>query len=552
MGMRGTVVVALSLAAGLSAQSVSNSSDAERATESLRKITRELNDTTRRLQSDLGRIIDRDDRRFRLRDRTPIAGADADLVSGPADLMWAAKQKFTVFRMLTARDAKGEPATAADLEHIQQSVVDARKRVDAATAVLRRMLVVSAANLDRTKEAAEKLRRDQLWRSRAEAEDAAKQALMLLPLDQEQASAQDDTAQKVWDSLASAKTRQAAIPVRFARRQRVTVIDEASYRFAITDSGIEDGAGRHVFYQEEWVQRGPSVIRLRWRVGMDPGSGRHILLKRYSPVELRGELANLYEQRDRYYLWYLEPEDDSAEPTRDEIESALAGLTHAREALRAAATGYLNGVRDALSRQDRDSGSPKQPRVDYGLPDELRVKLFAIRAHIARVPEILGLEEAVRGAVSAAEAAIRDMEPLAALANRGALDRAFVLDRSDLAVDSVRSAEAEALRFLPPDSTRSEDTFPAMGRNMIVRIRQAPTRTPQGNAVKCVQEIWQLNGGALGDREVRRVVSLILIDPRTGNQTHAGTATRYYKAAPEDVLEEIYDEYAADDVVKGG
>ena len=83
---------------------------------------------------------------------------------------------------------------------------------------------------------------------------------------------------------------------------------------------------------------------------------------------------------------------------------------------------------------------------------------------------------------------------------------------------------------------------------MIVRIRRASSRN---GAVKCLQEIWRMESGMLGYREVSRTVSLILIDPRTGNQTRVGGATRYYKASAGDVLEEIFDEYAADEVSLG-
>jgi hypothetical protein len=55
-----------------------------------------------------------------------------------------------------------------------------------------------------------------------------------------------------------------------------------------------------------------------------------------------------------------------------------------------------------------------------------------------------------------------------------------------------------------------------------------------------------------GTSEVRRAVSLILIEPLTGIQTRAGGATKYYRASPETVLEEVFDEYAADDVSLGG
>ena len=86
-----------------------------------------------------------------------------------------------------------------------------------------------------------------------------------------------------------------------------------------------------------------------------------------------------------------------------------------------------------------------------------------------------------------------------------------------------------------------------MERNVIIRIRRAPSRDPQNAAVKCVQEIWRMETGMLGYREVSRTVSLILIDSRTGIQTRAGSAARSYKASPEDV----YDEYAADEVSFG-
>jgi len=171
---------------------------------------------------------------------------------------------------------------------------------------------------------------------------------------------------------------------------------------------------------------------------------------------------------------------------------------------------------------------------------------------VARVPVILQLENKVRGAISQAELAVQGLEPLAAWSNRVPKPASpNLLDRSDWAIDSVRDAETEALRTLPPDSSRDEDSFPAMERNMIVRIRRAPSRNPQDAAVKCVQEIWRMESGILGNREVSRTVSLILIDPRTGNQTRVGGATKSYKASPEDILEEIYDEYASDEISLG-
>ncbi len=543
MGFHGTLAVGFLLSAGL-AQAAPDAApgvtDAERATAELRGITRQLNDAVRRFYAHLGQEIDRHDRGYRRTGRTQVPGADTDLSIGPADLMSTATQKFTAFRMLAAPDNRYAPEAAADLALIGQLIPEARKRVDEGTAVLRRMMLVSAAQLGRSEESAAKPRRDQLFKARAAADEAAQQALMAFPLDQEQPCAQDETAAHIWTTLTTAKTP--AIPIRIEPRRRMTLIREAAYRFAVTDSGIEDNEGRHVFYQEEWVQRGPAVIRLRWRVAVETATGQHVLLKRYSSVELHGDLNDLYDRRDRYYLWYLEPDEDAAEPTHEELEAALAGVTRARAAVRIAADDFRNGVREALA---------KQEPLDSGLPDDMRQKLFAIRAQIARVPGILQLENAVRASVSKAEAAIRDLEPLAAWLNQPGrrAEKGLMLDRSDIAIDSVRSAETEALRTLPPDIARDEESFPAMEPNMIVRIRRVPSRNPQNNTVKCVQEIWRMETGTLGNREVKRIVSLIVVDPKTGQQTHAGTATRYYRAAPEELLEEVYDEYAADDVV---
>jgi hypothetical protein len=534
MGIPGrSIAVTTVLAAGLLGNTIGpppSLADTDRAADSLRQVTGELTQAQRNFYTHLNQTIARHDHGYRLENRTQVQSADVDLTIGPADLMSSASQKFTTFRMLATRSETYQPAPVADLERMQLLIGEARKRVDAGTAILRRLLVVSAMDMDRNRDASIKTHRDRLLKARSAAEEAAKQALLAFPLDQPDGSAPEETAQRAWD--------RPRIPLRFEHRKRVTLINETSFRLALTDSGIEDNRGRHIFYQEEWAQRGPSVIRFRWRVAVETTTGEHVLLKRYSPLELQGDLEDLYTHRDRDYLWYLEPPDDSAEPTRDELESALAGVARSREALRIAERDFGNGICDALARQEN--------AVDGGLPDGMRQRLYAIRAHLARVPAMLQLEDKVRGAVSQAELAVQTLEPLAAWSNRKPASND--LERSDREIDSVRDAEAEALKTLPPDiSANNEDTFPAIERNMIVRIRRAPSRNPQ-DAVKCVQEIWRMERGMLGDREVSRTVSLILIDPRTGNQTRAGSAARRYKASPEDILEEVYDEYASDEV----
>jgi len=535
------------------------SSQADKVIEGFRQITKELNESVKTFYTHLDQEIARHDRGYRLQNRQQIQGADADLIGGPPDITWAAIRKFTSFRMLAVREndkAAPEPAAAADLEHIQQLIIEARKRVDASTATLRRLLVISVADFDPREDATAKARHDQLLKARVAAEEAAKRAMLTLPIDmqnvdQPDATAPEDIAEKAWDLLGRALPAQTspaqkqpapAVPIRFERRKRVTLINEFSYRMAMTDSGIEDSHGRHIFYQEEWVQRGQSVIRFRWRVAVETATGEHILLKRYPPRELQGALDSLYGHRDRDYVWYLEPPDDATEPKRDEIESALAEVARSREAVHAAAMDFKTWVRNAMARQD----------VDSGLPDGMRQRLFAIRAHLARVPAVLEAESTVRRAISQAEMAVRDLEPLAAWANRkSGADWVQLLDRSDWEIDSTRNAETEALRTLPPDSARAEDQFPALDKNVIIRIRNPHSKNPGDKTVRCLQEVWRMETGPIGTREVSRIVSLILVDPRTGNQTRVGGASKIYKASPEDILEEIFDEYAADEVSLG-
>jgi hypothetical protein len=554
-------------------------SDTDRAIEGFRQVARDLNDSVKAFYKHLEQAIARHDHGYKTENGRPVQGADVDLIGGPPDVTWAAIQKFVSFRMLASRKegrAVHDPAVA-DLERIEQLILETRKRVEASTPVLRRLLIVSVGDFDAQNDAAVKPRHDQLLKARLVAEEAAKRAMLALPIEQPEAGAPEDNAEKAWDQLGRLFPRQSAsalsvpeekgdltsksqtqtapaVPIGFERRKRVTLVNEISYRMAVTDSGIEDDQGRHIFYQEEWVQRGQSVIRFRWRVAVETETGQQILLKRYPPRELTGDLEELYGHRDRDYAWYLEPPDDSPEPTRDALDSALAEVAHNREAVHAAAQTFKNGIGEALAQQDRLNASVKEPPVDSGLPDGMRQRLYAIRAHMARVPAILESENAVRRAISQAESSVRNLEPLAAWSNRISNpppDWVQLLDRSDWEIDSVRNAETEALRSLPPDSSRTSEQFPALDKNVIIRMRRLRSKNAQDLSVHCLQEIWRMETKSIGTREVRRIVSLILIDPQTGNQTRVGSATRYYKASDGDLLEEIFDEYAADAVSLG-
>ena len=570
-----SVLITIGLATGLMGQTALPASGTEKAIAEFRQLTRELNETVRSFSGHVDQAIARHDRGYRLEDGRLVPAADADLIGGPSDVTWAAIRKFVSFRLMAAVHA-GVPihdAAAADLERIQNLILEIGKDVDASAPVLRSLLVVSVADLDPHSDLGAKAGHEQLLKARGAAEDAARRAMLVLPLDQPNDTAAEENAEKMWDALGrampwrksaaqgaseTADSRKAdpnppAIPVAFERRRRFTLINEGAYRMAITDSGIDDAQGRHLFYQEEWVQRGQSVIRYRWRVGVDAATGEHVMLRRYPARELQGTLAEVYDRRDRDYIWYLEPPDDAAEPTRDAIELALSEVQLAGVAVRNAAKDFKATIRDELAKQDVRHSLANEPVVDSGLPEGIRLSLFTVRAHLARVAGVMAAENAVRGAIKEADAKVRDLEPLAAWSNKFANSPGWaqVLDRSDREIEGVRDAETEALRAIPPDSARGDQQFPAMDKNSIIRMRRPRTKIPNDKNVQCLQEVWRVEVGPYGTREVKRMVSLVLIDPETGSQTRVGGATRYYKLSDGEVLEEVFDEYAADEVGLG-
>jgi hypothetical protein len=462
----------------------------------------------------------------------------------------------------------GEPAALNDLRRIQDSIAEARRRVDVSAAVLRRQMVIPVAELNASKDAVAKAKREHVafLKAREAVEAAAVQALGALPIDQSEASPQSERAQRVWNRLGrgvparvSRPSPQPAppIPIRFEPRKRVTLVREEYYRIAIADSGVEDDRGRHIFYQEEWVQRSNSVIRYRWRVAVETATGEHVLVRRYPPLVLHASLDDVYDRNDRDYLWSLEPPSGSREPARGDVESVLADMARSRDAIGVTVRDFRAAIREALAEQDRLQRDRRQPVVDSGLPDPLRQTLFALRAHMARVPTVLDAEDNVRQAIGRAERTIRNLEPLAAWANKediGTLQRmdwAQLLDRSDSEIDLMRNAEAEAWAALPPDVINTGNSFPALEKNTIVRIRGMRSKNTRDGAVGYLEEVWRMESGATGTREVRRMVSLILIDPRTGNQTRESSGTVTYKVHADDVLQSIFDEYASDEVSLG-
>ncbi len=550
----------------LSAQS-SKPADADNTIQGLDEVTKDLIGTVKAFHKHLDEAIARRDRGYRAPDGSQIPAADADLNSGQADVIVTALRKLVAFRMLAARGGSYQPAAAADADRIQKLIAESRQRVDASSSVLRRLLVVSVNDMNRNADAQVKVRHERLLRVRAEAQEAAKMAFLALPIDLPETDSPEDSPQKAWDlQLAGLpiSPKQGAMPavpprknagefrpLRIGRRRRFTLIREPSLRMALTDSGAEDRNGR-LFYQEEWVQRGSTVVWMRWRVAVDPATGQHILIKRYQPLEFTGSLRRHY-QSGVHNIWTMEPAEDASEPSRGEVESAIAVVERARLAVDEALRNYCNAIRGALLRDDHARDAAGEAPLDSGLSDGIREYLFATRADLAGVKTILDLESRIHSAIARGSRAEQALEPLAAWANRRA-DWERLLDGADREVDSLRDADAEALAALPPHTSKAEEEFPALARNLVVRMRALPVRNivaPDGR-VRFLQEVWRIDTGMRGSSgEVRRIVTLMIVDPKTGVQTRAAGGTKLYPLGPSGLLEEVFDEYAAQEVIVG-
>lgn len=565
------------MAGALTAQTTGQTTtltDADHAIEGLRQAARDLTDAVRRFHSDLDEAIDRYDRGYRAADGRQMQGADAGLTGGPADIVQESVRRFAAWRMLSARDASYQPPPVADMDRIQNLIEGAHRRIEAGTGVLSRLLVVSAKDFDPHRDALMKSRHEQLLKARAAAEDASKQAWLALPIDLPDGGSSGDSSQKAWDILSrgwpngprpgvvtpagDAKEARPAIPIRIYKRKRVTLVSNASYRMALTDSGIDDADGRRLFYQEEWIQRGTSVIRVRWRVAVDRATGQHVLVTRYPALELRGALDDLYREIDRYSLWYLEPGDDSGQPSADDVEAALADVEDARVSVRMAVDDFQNTVRASLAQQDGSRAIAGEALLDAGLAAPIRESLYAIRAHLAGVPASLAAENKVWAAITQGTRQAMSLEAAASWGNpilqrepagsETAARWEDLMARSDRAIDLLREADIEAAGELPPNSTQAEAKFPALQRGVIVRIRRPSAQHLEKGLIMCRQEIWHMESPMPGAREVRRTATLVAVDPRTGAQTAVAGRTKYYPVDAGDILENVFDEHSADDL----
>ena len=526
----------------------------------LRQIADDLTNTVRRFQADLDREISLHDRGYRAANGRRIPGADVEIGDGPADIAQECVRKLMAARMIGSRRPGYEPAPVADADRIQALIARARVGIGAASDIVKGFLTVSAQQLNSPPDAELKVKYRELMKARAAVTDAAKKALVALPIPLPEGDTAEELREKAWDLLTSNppsvthKENALLLPIRVPREKKLTLIYERFRRVALIDSGFEDRQGRRLFYEEEWVERlGDTIVR-RWAVAVDPATGQHTMLRRYAFRELSDTLDEIYHGDDpgdavsRAQLTEL-----SADPSRQGLALALLVARRSREELGAAVAEFTRQRQEALARNDELLTARNKLPTDDGMSPALRVRLFAIRAHLTGTGAMLKAENEVRNAQAQAAAKIRTLEALAAWASgrnlaaespdsRGLL-KAF--DESDAEITSTRHLEREAIEAMPPDASATEAQFPALMKDTIIRMRGAGGYAVPDGAVRLRQEVWRLAGTAKGGRQVDRTIVLIDVDPVTGRQIPVSREVRYYPLEPADNLESIYDEFAA-------
>jgi hypothetical protein len=538
----------------------------DQLTADLRRIAFELGESVRQFQADLDREMALHDRGYRTGDGRRIRGADTGFMGGPADVTLSTVQKLIAARMIAARRTGYEPSPVADSDRIQSLIEKARDDIARANDSMRQFFVVSAKDLNSRADLQARTRRNELAKARTAASEAARKALAVLPVDLPSEEPSQDRLDKTLNiavgSLPAGKNDGAraggpphpsagatpedfVLPIRLSPGQKVTLVREPFRRVALTDSGIEDGSGRRLFYQEEWAQHQGATTLKRWAVVVDTATGQHALLRQYDTREFAGEL-------DDAYRWYgnlasARMEIPDTPPAQRDIAPALADTDRARSELDRTLKSYQALIREA-SEQARIESS-----LDSDLPTALRETLFAIRGHLARAGEILAAEGNVRRAGERTEGKVEVLEALVAWSDgfvpdgESSTDESRVareaLNRSDAVIAAARSLERDARAALPADVSQPEAQFPALMKDMIVRLRGASGEHP--GTAHCRQELWRMDISKKGAREVRRSISLIDIDTVTGNQIRISEDVTRYPLGVGDTLESIYDENSA-------
>ena len=403
----------LILGAGLNAQDGAvDPHEVTAAIAELQHTSKELNQAIKLYKADLDEAIDHYDRGYRAAS-LHIEPADADLGTSENSVARAAVAKLMIARMLAARNPRYNPAPLSDLDRLQDLILKARSRIDASERLIHRLPVVSVQDLGRA-QAEWKSQHDQLLKAREAAAEAARTATLSLPIPLPEAESAEEAKDRAWEltvrgpNFPNRKSEVykpvsqeqppevATLPLRWERDRRITLVREPGYRIALTDPGSEDQYGRHLLYQEEWLQSSLSIVKImRWRVAVDTATGQHILVRRYPVRKHRGDINDPDALLNLDISWRLEPSIGSSDPGRQDMDSACNNVGRDRERLRGAIEDYRIVIRTALAYSDQQQAAERHVPPDAALAPALRERLFAIRGHLARVPEILKAEQAV-------------------------------------------------------------------------------------------------------------------------------------------------------------
>jgi len=490
--------------------------DPARMIAELRQSTTDLNEAVRRFQIHLDSEIALHDRGYRGASGKHVPGADADLNDGPGESAQAAIRKLFAARMILARRDGYAPEATADADRIQALIDRTHERIEASTVQMRSFFMVSASDLNSHSDSALKAQHRDLFKARTAATEAALKAAAVLPLQQGQSAP-------------------------------LTLVCELSRRIALADSGVGDGHGRRLFYQEEWIRREGTVVVRRWAVAVNTSTGYHTLLRRYDLREFRGELDDIFASLARERLPRVDRYQDVGPPSSAELLAAVTQAALAREELRGALAGFRRQIAEALTRSDARLAAQNKLALDDDLPSQLRESLFAIRGQLAGTEAILEAERRIRASADRATQKVQILEASVAWIDGATLEedapardsRALqeARQRSDTEIGTLKALRLEALAALPPDLSGSEEQFPALSKDLIVRIR----KLPEGYR----QEIWKIDAATKGARKVSRTIVLLSIDPKTSIQVPVSREVKYYRMESGDSLEEIYDENAA-------
>ncbi len=492
--------------------------DLARLIAELRHAATDLNEAVRSFQMHLDSEIALHDRGYRTAFGKHVPGADADLADG--DSAQSAIRKLFAARMVLARRDGYQPAALADAERLQALIELAHDRIEAGTVQVRSFFLVSATDLNLRSVSALKTQHHDLLKARLAAAEAAQKASLVLPVVLHAAGSQGAP---------------------------VTLVCEWSRRIALADSGLDDGQGRRLFYQEEWVKREGFIVVRRWAVAVNTSTGDHTLLRRYDLREYRGELDEVYDSFGHEPVLPVDTDRNTGPPSSAELLAAVTQVTLAREQLRNVLADFRRLITVDLARSDAGLAAQNKLALDDDLPNQLRESLFAIRGRLAGTETLLEAGQRVRAAAERAIAKAQILEARVAWLDGAALEEDSpprdshtmqeARQRSDMEIGLTRALRLEALASLPPDLSGTEEQIPALKKDLIVRIR----KLPEG----CRQETWRMETAPKGLRTVRRTTLLLHIDPKTGIQLPVSREVKYYRMESGDSLEQIYDENAA-------